>query len=96
MIQILARIRKKIGYHSQLIDILGFTRNFKAYEYKDLECPFRSSSTKAKAGNNRKLMVDEKWEHQKAYVRAKLSEEKTLTIYRKRKINVEPVFGFLS
>ncbi|KYZ64409.1 hypothetical protein A3782_27030 [Bacillus sp. GZT] len=40
-------------------------------------------------------MVNEKWEQQKEYIRTKLSEEKTRTIYRQRKIDVEPVFGFL-
>jgi hypothetical protein len=28
-------------------------------------------------------------------VRTKLSDEKTVSIYRRRKIDVEPVFGFL-
>ena len=74
----------------------GFKREFKVYECEDCSgCPFRSSCTKAKEGNNRKLMVNEKWEQQKEYVRAKLSEEKTGAIYRQRKIDVEPVFGFL-
>jgi transposase len=77
-------------------DKSGFTREFKVYECEDcLGCPFRTSCTKAKEGNNRKLMVNEKWEQQKEYVRAKLSEEKTGTLYRQRKIDVEPVFGFL-
>jgi hypothetical protein len=40
-------------------------------------------------------MVNKKWEQQKEYVRAKLSEEKTSALYRKRKIDEEPVFGFL-
>ena len=40
-------------------------------------------------------MVNKKWEQQKEYVRAKLSEEKTSSIYRQRKTDVEPVFGFL-
>ena len=40
-------------------------------------------------------MVNEKWEQQKEYVRTQLSEEKTGAIYRQRKIDVEPVFGFL-
>ena len=38
-------------------------------------------------------MVNEKWEQQKEYVREKLSEEKTSSIYRQQKIDVEPVFG---
>ena len=83
-------------YHSVRTDKVGITREFKVYECEDcLGCPFRSSCTKAKEGNNRKLMVNEKWEQQKEYVREKLSEEKTGSIYRQRKIDVEPVFGFL-
>jgi len=39
--------------------------------------------------------MNDRWERQKEYVRAKLSEEKTGTIYRRRKIEVEPIFGFL-
>jgi len=83
-------------YHSVRTDKTGFKREFKIYEFEDCsKCPFRSSCTKAKEGNNRKLMVNEKWEQQKEYVRAKLSEEKTSLIYRQRKFDVEPVFGFL-
>lgn len=37
-------------------------------------------------------MVNEKWEQQKEYVGAKLSEEKSSAIYRKHKIDVELVF----
>ncbi|MER2076954.1 IS1182 family transposase [Psychrobacillus psychrotolerans] len=83
-------------YHSIREDKTGYKREFKIYECEDCSgCPFRSSCTKAKEGNNRKLMVNEKWEQQKEYVSAKLSEEKTGSIYRQRKIDVEPVFGFL-
>lgn len=83
-------------YHSVRTDKAGFTRNFKVYECDNCSgCPFRSSCTKAKEGNNRMVMVNEKWEQQKEYVRTKLSEEKTGSIYRQRKIDVEPVFGFL-
>jgi transposase len=83
-------------YRSVRTDKYDFTREFKNYECEDCSgCPLRSACTKAKEGNNRKLMVNEKWEQQKEYVRAKLSKEKTSTIYRQRKIDVEPVFGFL-
>ena len=88
--------RLTFKYHSVRTDKSSFTREFKIYECENCTgCPFRSSCTKAKEGNNRKLMVNEKWEQQKEYVRAKLSEEETNSIYRKRKIDVEPVFGFL-
>ena len=82
--------------HSVRTDKAGFTHKFKVYKCEDCSgCPFRSSCTKAKEGNNRTLMVNEKWELQKEYVRTKLSDEKTGSIYRQRKIDVEPVFGFL-
>ncbi|UAL45686.1 IS1182 family transposase [Sutcliffiella horikoshii] len=88
--------RLTFQYHSTRNDRTGFERKFKIYECEGcFGCPFRSTCTKAKEGNNRKLMVNEKWEQQKEYVRSKLSEEKTSSIYRKRKIDVEPVFGFL-
>ena len=97
LICILVQINKTVfKYHSVRTDQIGFKREFKIYECEDCSgCPLRSSCTKAKEGNNRKFMVNEKWEQQKEYVRAKLSEEKTGSIYRQRKIDVEPVFGFL-
>jgi len=86
----------KFSYHSKRTDRYGFTREFKVYECEDCSaCPLRDLCTKAKPGNNRKVYINEKWESQKEYVRTKLSDEKTGEIYGKRKIDVEPVFGFL-
>ena len=83
-------------YHSVRTDKTGFKRQFKIYECEDcMGCPLRELCTKAREGTNRKVMMNEKWERQKEYVRAKLSEEKTGAIYRQRKTDVEPVFGFL-
>ena len=83
-------------YNSVRTDRNEFTRQIKVYECENCtDCPLRSSCTKAKEGNHRKLMVNENWEEQKEYVRTKLSDEETGAIYRKRKIDVEPVFGFL-
>ena len=77
-------------------DKSGFTRTFKQYECEDCTgCPFKAKCSKADEGKNRTLMINERWEQQKVYVREKLSEEKTGAIYRQRKIDVEPVFGFL-
>ena len=74
----------------------GFSREFKVYECEDCsDCPFRSQCTKAKAGNHRKIQDNEWWEQQKETIRQQLSEEKTGKIYGKRKMDVEPVFGFL-
>ena len=64
-------------YRTTKTDQYDFKREFKIYECEDCSgCPLRSLCTKAKEGNNRKIMVNEKWEEQKEYVRAKLSEEK--------------------
>ncbi|WP_038111465.1 transposase, partial [Tuberibacillus calidus] len=38
---------------------------------------------------------NQKWEEHKEFIRQKLSEKETGEIYGKRKIDVEPVFGFL-
>ncbi|KGX88891.1 IS1182 family transposase [Pontibacillus litoralis] len=84
------------SHHSKRTDRYGFTRDFKVYECEDCsDCPLRDLCTKAKEGNHRKVYYNEKWETQKEYVRAKLSDEKTGEIYGKRKTDVEPVFGFL-
>ncbi len=86
----------RFSHHSKRTDRYGFTREFKVYECEDCSgCPLRNLCTKAKEGNNRKVYMNEKWESQKEYVRAKLSDEKTGEIYGKRKIDVEPAFGFL-
>ena len=83
-------------YVSKRTDRYGFTRTFKVYECEDCSgCPLRSMCTTAKEGNNRRILYNQKWEQQKEYTREKLSDEKTGEIYSKRKVDVEPVFGFL-
>lgn len=74
----------------------GFTRMYRVYECEDcMACPLRALCTKAKEGNNRKIFYNERWEQQKAYAKQLLSEKETGKIYGRRKIDVEPVFGFL-
>ena len=88
--------RLKYVYNSQRTDKNGFVRRFRVYECEDCcNCPYRSQCSKAKEGNNRKMSINVKWEEQKEYIRQQLSDKKTGAIYRKRKIDVEPVFGFL-
>ncbi len=83
-------------YESERKDANDFVRKFNVYECENCTgCPLREKCTKAQEGNHRKLMVNENWEQQKEYVRTKLSEEKAGNLYRQRKIDVEPVFGFL-
>ena len=83
-------------YDASRKDRSGYIRTFKVYQCEDCsDCPIRSLCTKAAEGAHRKLYVNTKWEQQKSYIRQKLSEPKTAEIYRQRKIDVEPVFGFL-
>src|SRR5690625_4482464 len=88
--------RLTFQYYSRRTDRYGFQRELKVYQSEKCDdCPLRSYCTKAKEGNNRKLYINEKWEEQKEYIKVKLSEEETGEICKKRKIDVEPVFGFL-
>lgn len=86
----------EFSHFAKRTDKYDFTRHYKIYECEDCsDCPLRASCTKANEGNNRKIAINETWETHKAIIREKLSEEKTGALYGKRKIDVEPVFGFL-
>ena len=86
----------RFQYHSTRTDKTGFQRQYKVYECEDCAgCPLHSFCTKAQEGTERQILVNEKWEQQKEYIKTKLSEEETAKIYRQRKIDVELVFGFL-
>src|SRR5699024_12358923 len=88
---------KKINFY-QLYnrkDKYGFRSTYKVYERKDCSgCLLRAYCTRKKE-NNRRIYYNEKREKQKAFIRDILSNETTGEIYGKRKIDVEPVFGFL-
>src|SRR5699024_457546 len=73
----------------------GFTRTYKVYESKDCSsCLLRAYCTPTKE-NNRRIYYNEKWEKQKAFIRDIPSNETTGEIYGKRKVDVDPVVGFL-
>lgn len=83
------------GY-SRRKDKWGFVRDFKVYECETCRnCPVRGQCTRAKSNRNRQIQVNANWRYFKAECRKKLLEEQTGAIYRKRKIDVEPVFGHL-
>jgi transposase len=82
--------------YSRRKDKGGFVRDFKIYECEDCRaCPVRSQCTKAKSERKRQILVNNTWRYFKAECKKKLLEEKTGSIYRRRKIEVEPVFGHL-
>src|SRR5699024_8530076 len=83
------------SHQSNRKDKYSCRRNYKGYESKDCSgCLLRAYCSRKKK-NNRRIYYNEKWEKQKAFIRDALSNETTRKIYGKRKIDVEPVFGFL-
>lgn len=82
--------------YSRRKDTGRFVSDFEIYECENCrDCPVRSQCTKAKSEQNRQILVNNTWRYFKAECKKKLLEEKTGSIYRKRKIDVEPVFGHL-
>ena len=77
-------------------DKYGFKRDFKLYECDDCsECPLKQQCMNFNSKTNKKIMKNYNWEYFKAQINKKLSEPKIKTIYSQRKIDVEPVFGFM-
>lgn len=83
-------------HYTVQIDTYGFKRHIKFYECESCHgCPLRSQCIKAKSKRNRQVHLNPTWEYFKSYTKEKLLDEKTTAIYKKRKVDVEPVFGFL-
>ena len=89
---------KRLGFkrYAYRHDKYSFKRNFKLYECDDCsECPLKQQCMNFNSKTNKKIMKNYNWEYFKAQINKKLSEPKTKTIYSQRKIDVEPVFGFM-
>ncbi|MGX7013122.1 transposase [Vagococcus silagei] len=86
----------KFRNYSTRTDKFGFKRHLKMYECKScLDCSVRALCTRAKSNKNRVIQKNGNWEYFKAHVRELLQDDVTGTIYRQRKIDVEPAFGNL-
>ncbi|CAC8127061.1 putative transposase [Staphylococcus aureus] len=89
---------KRIGFkrYAYRNDRYGFKRDFKLYECDDCSaCSLRHQCMKPNSKSNKKIMKNYNWEYFKAQINQKLSEPETKKIYSQRKIDVEPVFGFM-
>ncbi|EMJ5008505.1 TPA: transposase, partial [Staphylococcus aureus] len=89
---------KRIGFkrYTYRNDRYGFKRDFKLYECDDCSaCSLRQQCMKPNSKSNKKIMKNYNWEYFKAQINQKLSEPETKKIYSQRKIDVEPVFGFM-
>ena len=89
---------KRLGFkrYAYRYDKYGFKRDFKLYECDDCsECPLKKQCMKFYSKTNKKIMKNYNWEYFKAQINQKLSKPETKAIYSQRKIDVEPVFGFM-
>ncbi|WP_105994572.1 IS1182 family transposase [Staphylococcus simulans] len=79
-------------------DKYGYQRQFKEYKcYDCVGCPLRDEcmNPKTKSDTLKTIRRNMVWEYYKQFTREKLSDPKTSSIYKKRKIDVETFFGNL-
>ncbi len=78
--------------YSKRTDRYGYTRDVKMYECESCEgCPLKADCTKATG--NRQVHYNPVYEELKAKEKAKLHSDEGRTLYAKRNIDVESVFG---
>jgi len=76
-------------------DKYGFQRTIRKYEANQYEDPEGYHYSITERGNQRSIQINPHWEMEKRLIRVKLSSKTGASIYAKRKIEVEPVFGNL-
>ena len=89
-------VRFSFYRYSEQIDKYGFKRDFKIYR-ADKHQPSAQLDKLAKTpgGRQRYMKVNPTWNYYKAKVKATLSSDEGKAIYRRRKFDVEPVFGHM-
>ncbi|APR27987.1 IS1182 family transposase [Pediococcus acidilactici] len=89
-------VRFSFYRYSRRTDKYGFQRDFKIYQ-ADKHQPTVELDRLAKTpgGRQRQSVINPSWEYFKAHISTTLSSEEGRTIYRRRKFDVEPVFGRL-
>ncbi|GAK48392.1 transposase [Secundilactobacillus oryzae JCM 18671] len=87
-------VRFHFWRYSKRTDKYGNVRHFKVYRAEVLDNnQNKISEALTPHGAPRYITVNGEWEYHKARTRNKLSSKKTGDIYKRRKIDVEPVFG---
>ncbi|WP_328018433.1 IS1182 family transposase, partial [Halalkalibacterium halodurans] len=86
--------RVTFRYYRKRTDAYGYERDFKIYECEDCTgCPFKTDCTKAKG--NRQIHYNPVYEEGKSKMKRALDTEEGAKTYRKRKTEVESVFGHI-
>ncbi|MBM6813404.1 transposase, partial [Limosilactobacillus reuteri] len=74
----------------------GFERDFKLYRADKHQLSEQLDElAKTPSGRQRYMQVNLTWNYYKAKVKATLSSDEGKAIYRRRKFDVEPVFGHM-
>ncbi|WP_338605252.1 transposase [Staphylococcus haemolyticus] len=88
----------KPGYNLQIATNSQFVLSYNVYQNPTdtrTMIPFLNSIQNFNSKTNKKIMKNYNWEYFKSQINKKLSEPETKNIYSQRKIDVEPVFGFM-
>ncbi|MFI3939157.1 IS1182 family transposase [Vagococcus fluvialis] len=84
-----------VGYRKRT-DKDGFSRDFKEYQAEKYdENKYVIPESLTPKGYTRKIMINPSWEYHKAKQNDQLSNEIIAKVYSQRKIDVEPVFGWM-
>ena len=87
-------VRFSFYRYSKRTDKHGFKRDFKIYRADKHQLTARLDSlAKTPSGRQRYMQVNPTWNYYKAQVKATLSSDEGQALYRRRKFDVEPVFG---
>lgn len=89
-------VRFSFYRYSRRTDKYGFERDFKLYRADKHQLSEQLDElAKTPSGRQRYMQVNLTWNYYKAKVKATLSSDEGKAIYRRRKFDVEPVFGHM-
>lgn len=75
-------------------DKYGFKRNLKIYQANKIQLSSKLDKlAKTPSGRQRQIQVNQTWNYYKEKIKENLSSDEGQAIYRRRKYDVEPVFG---
>lgn len=89
-------VRFSFYRYSRQTDKYGFKRDFKIYRADKYQASAQLDKlAKTPSGRQRYMKVNPTWNYYKAKVKSTLSSDEGQAIYRRRKYDVEPVFGHM-
>lgn len=87
-------IKLSFNHYNTRKDKYGFKRNLKIYQANKIQLSSKLDKlTKTPSGRQRQIQVNQTWNYYKEKIKENLSSDEGQAIYRRRKYDVEPVFG---